>query len=89
MFEFKLSNNYGTGLTGTCYGGISSVSDNTLNFTKVQNYSTNQTISQDKTLTLDVSDVTGEYYIKAAALHSASPSTYQFNANLYSIKLIK
>lgn len=88
-FQLKADNNYGTGLTGTCYGGVYTSSDNSLNFTKVQSYSTNQPSIQDKTLILDVSDLSGAYYIKTVSLHGASPENYQFDTYIYSIKLIK
>ena len=80
-------NNYGSDFYGTVYLGIYTKKDNTLNFSKMVKYSTNTTSLENKILELDVSEVTGEYYIKIISEHPNNVQYYSFYTHLYYIQL--
>lgn len=82
-----LSNNYGSSFIGTIYLGICNQKNNSIDFVKSINYSTNATKNERKILELDVSDIEGEYYIKTILVHPSNVTNYGFTSNIYSIEL--
>ena len=82
-----LSNNYGSSFIGTIYLGICNQKNNSIDFIKSINYSTNATKNERKILELDVSDIEGEYYIKTIVVHPSNVTHYGFTSNIYSIEL--
>lgn len=82
-----LSNNYGSSFIGTIYLGICNQKNNSIDFIKSINYSTNATKNERKILELDVSDIEGEYYIKTIVVHPSNVTNYGFTSNIYSIEL--
>lgn len=82
-----LSNNYGSSFIGTIYLGICNQKNNSIDFIKSINYSTNATKNERKILELDVSDIEGEYYIKTILVHPSNVTNYGFTSNIYSIEL--
>ena len=82
-----LSNNYGSSFIGTIYLGICNQKNNSIDFIKSINYSTNATKNERKILELDVSDIEGEYYIKTIVVHPSNVTNYGFSSNIYSIEL--
>lgn len=82
-----LSNNYGSSFIGTIYLGICNQKNNSIDFVKSINYSTNATKNERKILELDVSDIEGEYYIKTIVVHPSNVTNYGFTSYIYSIEL--
>lgn len=82
-----LSNNYGSSFIGTIYLGICNQKNNSIDFIKSINYSTNATKNERKILEVDVSDIEGEYYIKTILVHPSNVTNYGFTSNIYSIEL--
>ncbi len=82
-----LSNNYGSSFIGTIYLGICNQKNNSIDFIKSINYSTNATKNERKILELDVSDIEGEYYIKTILVHPSNVTNYGFISYIYSIEL--
>lgn len=82
-----LSNNYGSSFIGTIYLGICNQKNNSIDFIKSINYSTNATKNERKILELDVSDIEGEYYIKTILVHPSNVTNYGFTSYIYSIEL--
>ena len=82
-----LYNNYGSSFIGTIYLGICNQKNNSIDFVKSINYSTNATKNERKILELDVSDIEGEYYIKTILVHPSNVTNYGFTSYIYSIEL--
>lgn len=82
-----LYNNYGSSFIGTIYLGICNQKNNSIDFIKSINYSTNATKNERKILELDVSDIEGEYYIKTIVVHPSNVTNYGFTSYIYSIEL--
>ena len=64
--DVGMYNSYGTSFVGTTYLGVSNKKDTSLDFAKVITYDNSSTTTsiERKILTLDVSEMTGNYYIK-------------------------
>lgn len=87
--DTKLYNNYGSSFYGDVYFGIYDKKDDTIDFTKYIKYSTNAVAknAESKLLELDVSDIQGEYYIKAVSVHPSNVKNYGFYTFIYSLKI--
>ena len=87
--DTDLYNCYGSSFVGTIYLGICNLKDNSIDFVKSVNYSTNvvNPNTDRKVLELNVKDIEGEYYIKIIAVHPANINDSEFDAKIYSIEL--
>ena len=81
-FEISASANEAT-LQNTIYVGIANAIDSTRNFIKCES-KTGTTITKPQ-ITLDVSNIEGEYYIKVAGYHGTNISLYNTSVNTFSI----
>lgn len=88
--DIGMYNNNSESFKGITYFGISKNKDSSLDFDKFITYE-NSTFwkSERKTLTLDVSDITGQYYIKIIAQHPSNVSYYGYYNLIYSLIIEK
>lgn len=76
-------------LTSTIYIGLSETLNGSIDFIKQENWSVLGKKSQNKQLTLDVSDISGKYYIKCLINHNDATPANRSYAEINSLKLIK